>query len=274
MRYPIAFPVFEPGSVWLTGAGPGDPGLLTLHAVHALGQADAILYDALVDDRVLDLARPGTLCEFVGKRGGQPSPKQEQINERLVALATSGKRVVRLKGGDPLIFGRAGEEIEALRRAGIPYEVVPGVTAALGAAAGAGIPLTDRRGPGAVVFVTGHRAANNEEGQWREFVRSGATLVIYMPGRNFGEIARRLRKAGLAGQTPCALVSRATNADQQLHVTTVGELPAAPQLAAPALLIVGEVIRLAAGEGHSFKLTPAMEQVLLHATEINEPLQL
>jgi uroporphyrin-III C-methyltransferase len=262
------------GKVYLVGAGPGDPELLTLKAARLLRTADAVLHDDLVTPAILGLANPAAQLHNVGKRCGTKTISQEEINFLMVGLASAGLQVVRLKGGDPLIFGRAGEEIEALRRAGIPYEVVPGVTAALGAAAWAGIPLTNRRGPAAVVFVTGHRAANNEQGQWREFVRSGATLVIYMPGRNFGEIARRLRKAGLAGQTPCALVSRATNADQQLHVTTVGELPAAPQLAAPALLIVGEVIRLAAGEGHSFKLTPAMEQVLLHATEINEPLQL
>ncbi|HKT67993.1 MAG TPA: uroporphyrinogen-III C-methyltransferase [Terriglobales bacterium] len=262
------------GKVYLVGAGPGDPELLTLKAARLLRTADAVLHDDLVTPAILRLANPAAQLHNVGKRCGSKKITQEEINFLMVGLASAGLQVLRLKGGDPLVFNRAGEEMEALRRAGIPYEVVPGVTAALGAAAGAGIPLTDRRGPAAVVFVTGHRAANNEEGQWREFVRSGATLVIYMPGGNFGEIARRLRKAGLAGETPCAVVSRATTTDQQLHVTTVGELPAAPQLATPALLIVGEVVRLAAGEGHSFKLTSAMKQVLLHATEINEPLQL
>src|SRR5690242_20606516 len=254
------------------GAGPGDPELLALKAARLLRTADAVLHDELVTPAILRLANPAAQLHNVGKRCGTKKITQEEINFLMVGLASAGLQVVRLKGGDPLIFGRAGEEIEALRRAGIPYEVVPGVTAALGAAAGAGIPLTDRRGPGAVVFVTGHRAANNEEGQWREFVRSGATLVIYMPGRNFGEIARRLRKAGLAGQTPCALVSRATTADQQLHVTIVGELPAAPQLAAPALLIVGEVVRQAAAQGEGI-MTPAIEQVLLQATNLNERLQ-
>ena len=260
------------GKVYLVGAGPGDPELLTLKAARLLRTADAVLHDELVPPAILGLANPAAQLHNVGKRCGTKRISQEEINFLMVGLASAGLQVVRLKGGDPLIFGRAGEEIEALRQAGIPYEVVPGVTAALGAAAGAGIPLTDRRGPAAVVFVTGHRAANNEEGQWREFVRSGATLVIYMPGRNFGEIARRLRKAGLAGQTPCAVVSRATTAAQQLHVTTIGELPAAPQLAAPALLIVGEVVRQVAAQGEGF-MAPAMEQVLLQATNLNKRLQ-
>jgi len=254
------------GKVYLVGAGPGDPELLTLKAARLLRTADAVLHDELVTPAILRLANPAVQLLNVGKRCGTKKITQEEINFLMVSLASGGLQVVRLKGGDPLIFGRAGEEIEGLRRAGIPYEVVPGVTAALGAAAGAGIPLTHRQGPAAVVLVTGHRAADNEEGHWREFARSGATLVIYMPGRNFGEIAHRLRKAGLAGETPCAVVSRATTADQQLHVTTVGELPTAPRLAAPALLIVGEVVRLAATQGECF-MTPALDQVLLQATD-------
>ncbi len=254
------------GKVYLVGAGPGDPELLTLKAARLLRTADAVLYDELVTPEILQLANPGAQLHNVGKRCGSKKITQQEINFLMAGLASSGLQVVRLKGGDPLIFGRAGEEIEALRRAGIDYEIVPGVTSALGAAAEAGIPLTHRRGSSAVVFVTGHRAANNEEADWRTFMRSGATLVVYMPGRNLGEITRRLRKAGLAEETPCAVISRATTADQQLHVTTVGGLPAAPRLAAPALLIVGEVVQLAAREGDSFKLTPAMEQVLLQAT--------
>ena len=256
------------GKVYLVGAGPGDPELLTLKAARLLRAADAVLHDDLVMPAILRLANPAAQLHNVGKRCGPKKITQEEINFLMVGLASAGLQVVRLKGGDPLIFGRAGEEIEGLRRAGIDYEVVPGVTAALGAAAGAGIPLTHRRGPAAVVFVTGRRAANNEEADWRQFVRGGATLVIYMPGRNFGEIGSRLRKAGLAGETPCAVVSRATTADQQLHVTTVGELPAAPRLAAPALLIVGEVVRLAAAQGERF-MTPAIEQVFLQARSLD-----
>src|SRR5579864_2114841 len=249
------------GKVYLVGAGPGDPELLTLKAARLLKTADAVLHDDLVTPAILRLANPAAQLHNVGKRCGSKKIIQEEINFLMVGLASAGLQVVRLKGGDPLIFGRAGEEIEGLRRAGIPYEVVPGVTAALGAAAGAGIPLTHRSGPAAVVFVTGHRAANNEEPDWRQLVCTGATLVIYMPGRNFGEIARRLRHAGLDGETPCAVVSRATTPDQQLHVATVAELPAAPPLAAPTLVIVGEVVRLAAVQGECF-ITPVMEEVL------------
>ena len=252
------------GKIYLVGAGPGDAELLTLKAARLLRTADAVLHDELVTPEILRLANPAAQLYNVGKRCGSKKITQEEVNFLMVSLASAGLQVVRLKGGDPLIFGRAGEEIEALRRAGIAYEIVPGVTAALGAAAGAGIPLTDRRGTAAVIFLTGHRAANNKEADWRTFVCSGATLVVYMPGHNFGEIARRLRNAGLAGETPCAVVSRATTADQQRHVTTVDELPAVPRLAAPALLIVGEVVRLAAVQGEPF-MTPAMEQVLLQA---------
>ena len=259
------------GKVYLVGAGPGDPELLTLKAARLLRAADAVLYDELVAPEILQLANPSAQLHNVGKRCGPKKITQEEINFLMVGLGSAGLQVVRLKGGDPLIFGRAGEEIEALRRAGIPYEVVPGVTAALGAAAGAGIPLTHRRGPAAVVFATAHRVPNNEESDWRAFVRSGATLVIYMPGRNWGEVKQRLRNAGLDGETSCAVVSRATRADQQLHITTVDELPAGPRLAAPALVIVGEVVRLAAVQSECF-MTRAMEQVLLHATEMNQPL--
>jgi uroporphyrin-III C-methyltransferase len=261
------------GKVYLVGAGPGDPELLTLKAARLLRTADAVLHDELVAPAILQLANPAAQLHNVGKPCGSKKVTQEEINFLMAGLASAGLQVVRLKGGDPLIFGRVAEEIEALRRAGIAYEIVPGVTAALGAAAEAGIPLTHRRGPAAVVFLTGHRAANNEEADWQTFVRSGATLVIYMPGRNLGEIAHRLLKAGLAGETPCAVVSHATRANRQRHVTTVDELPAAPRLAAPALVIVGEVVRLAAGEGHGFKLTPAIGQVLLQATDPYQPLR-
>lgn len=257
------------GKVYLVGAGPGDPELLTVKAARLLRSADAVLHDELVAPEILCLANPAVQFHNVGKRCGTKKITQEEINFLMVALASAGLQVVRLKGGDPLIFGRAGEEIEALRRAGIPYEIVPGVTAALGAAAGAGIPLTHRRGPAAVIFVTGHRAVNSEEADWREFVRSGATLVVYMPGHNYGEIARRLRDAGLPGETPCALVSRATTAHQQLHVTTVADLHRAPRLSAPALLIVGEVVRLAAEPDQRFVLARDLEQFLLPTRELN-----
>jgi siroheme synthase len=163
----------------------------------------------------------------------------------MVALADSGMNVIRLKSGDPLIFGRAGEEIEALRRADIAYEIVPGVTSALGAAAAARIPLTHRRVSSALVFITAHQAAGSEAANWSKLAGSGATLVIYMPGQKYSEDAAKLRAAGLAGATPCAVISRATTAEQRTHRTTIAELSDAPPLAAPTLLVVGEVVRFA-----------------------------
>jgi uroporphyrin-III C-methyltransferase len=257
------------GKVYLVGAGPGDPDLLTVKAVRLLKNADAVLHDELVTPEILRLVNPATQLHNVGKRCGSRNVSQEQINFLMMALASAGQQVVRLKGGDPSLFGRAGEEIEALRKANIPHEIVPGVTAGLGAAAGAGIPLTDRRGPAAVTFLSGHRAANNQEADWRGCVRSSATLVIYMPGQDYGETASRLRRAGLGGETPCALVSRATTADQQLHVTTLAQLPMAPRLAAPSLLIVGEVVRLAAAQGECVSLSQSIGQPLLQARELN-----
>jgi siroheme synthase len=153
--------------------------------------------------------------------------------------------VVRLKSGDPLIFGRAGEEIEALRRARISYEIVPGVTSALGAAAAAGIPLTHRRVSSALVFITAHQASGSEAANWSKLAGSGATLVIYMPGQKYSEVAAKLRAAGLTGATPCAVISRATTTQQRTHRTTIAELGGAPRLAAPTLLVVGEVVRFA-----------------------------
>lgn len=233
------------GKVYLVGAGPGDPDLLTVKAVRLLQSADAVLYDELVAPAILQLAHPAAQLHNVGKRCGAKTITQEEINFLMVALAAASQQVVRLKGGDPLIFGRAAEELQALRQAGIPYEIVPGVSAALGAASAAEIPLTQRRGPAAVTLIAGHSAAGNTQSDWRDFVHSGATLVIYMPGSDHGETARRLRHAGMAGETPCAIVSRATTAAQRLHITTVAELPLAARLAAPALLIVGEAVRMA-----------------------------
>jgi len=256
------------GKVYLVGAGPGDPELLTMKAVRLLASADAVLYDELVASEIVRLANPAARLHNVGKRCGSKKITQEEINFLMTALAAAGQQVVRLKGGDPLIFGRAVDEIEALCVAGIPFEIIPGITAALGAAAAAGIPLTDRRGAGALVLLTGHRAANNEEADWQDFVRSGATLAIYMPGRDYGEIARRLRTAGFRGETPCAVVARATTAGEQVHVTTVADLAAAPRLGPPALLIVGLAVRMAAAQRDSV-LTPEIEELLGQAEQLN-----
>src|SRR6202011_2605938 len=167
------------------------------------------------------------------------------INFLMVGLADSGMNVIRLKSGDPLLFGRAAEEIESLRRAGISYEIVPGVTSALGAAAAAGIPLTHRRASSALVFVTAHQASASEAANWSKLAGSGATLVIYMPGERYSAVAAKLRAAGLAGATPCAVISRATTMQQRTHLTTIAELAGAPHLATPTLLVVGEVVRFA-----------------------------
>ena len=237
------------GKVYLVGAGPGDPELLTLKALRLLQTADAVLHDDLVAPEIFALIPTTTQIFNVGKRCGKKKILQAEIHCLMVKLASNGMIVVRLKGGDPLIFGRAGEEIESLRRNNIAFEIVPGVTSALGAAAAAQIPLTHRRASSALVFITARRASErrsseNNDFDWTKFVASGATLVIYMPGQNYSEIATRLTSAGLAGDTPCAVISRATTRHQRTHRTTVRRLHRAPQLTSPTLLIVGEVVRL------------------------------
>jgi uroporphyrin-III C-methyltransferase len=233
------------GSVHLVGAGPGDPELLTLKALRLLRTADAVLHDDLVSTEILKLVPSTAQVHNVGKRCGKKNIVQEEINFLMVALADSGLRVVRLKSGDPMIFGRAGEEIEALRRAGISYEIVPGVTSALGAAAAAGIPLTHRRASSALVFITAHQASGNEAANWSKLAGSGATLVIYMPGQNYSAMTAKLAAAGLPGKTPCAVISRATTSQQRTHRTTIAKLAESPKLVAPTLLVVGEVVRFA-----------------------------
>ena len=233
------------GKVYLVGAGPGDPELLTLKALRVLKTADAVLHDDLVTPEILQLISPTAQVHDVGKRCGKKKIQQEEINFLMVALADSGLRIVRLKSGDPMIFGRAGEEIEALRRADIPYEIVPGVTSALGAAAAAEIPLPHRRASSALVFMTAHQAAGSEPADWNKLAGSGATLVIYMPGQNYSDVATKLKAAGLSGETPCAVISRATTAHQRTHRSTVADLHRSPKLAAPTLLVVGEVVRFA-----------------------------
>jgi uroporphyrin-III C-methyltransferase len=233
------------GKVYLVGAGPGDPELLTLKALRVLKTADAVLHDDLVTPEILQLISPTAQVHDVGKRCGKKKIQQEEINFLMVALADSGLRIVRLKSGDPMIFGRAGEEIEALRRADIPYEIVPGVTSALGAAAAAEIPLTHRRASSALVFMTAHQAAGSEPADWNKLAGSGATLVIHMPGQNYSDVATKLKAAGLSGETPCAVISRATTAHQRTHRSTVADLHRSPKLAAPTLLVVGEVVRFA-----------------------------
>jgi len=245
------------GKVYLIGAGPGDPELLTVKALRLLRTAQAVLHDDLVAPEILRLIPSTAQVYSVGKRCGKKRILQEEINFLMVALADSGLRVVRLKSGDPLVFGRAGEEIEALRRAGIEFEIVPGVTSALGAAAAAQIPLTHRRASSALVFLTAHQAEGSGSANWSKLAGSGATVVIYMPGHDYSAIAAKLRAAGLAPETPCAVISQATTQSQQTHRTTVAELARTPQLRAPALLMVGEVVRFAAASSlmREFRMT-------------------
>jgi len=233
------------GKVYLVGAGPGDPELLTLKALRVLRTADAVLHDDLVAPEILKLIPPTAQVHNVGKRCGKKKILQDEINYLMVALAASGLRVVRLKSGDPLIFGRGGEEIESLRRANISFEIVPGVTSAMGAAASAQIPLTHRRASSALVFITAHQAPGSEAANWSKLAGSGATLVIYMPGQNYAEVAAKLKGAGLAAETPCAILSQATTPLQRAHRSTIAELHGSPKLAAPTLLVVGEVVRFA-----------------------------
>ena len=250
-RVPYSPPVFEAGHVWLCGAGPGDPGLLTLHALHALQNADAVVYDALVSDGVLGLARADATLEFAGKRGGKPSPRQADISLRLVQLARDGRRVLRLKGGDPFVFGRGGEEALALVAAGVPFRIVPGVTAGIGGLAYAGIPVTHRDTNHAVTFVTGHDATGEVTGvDWAALAKGPSVLVIYMAMKHLETIAGRLADGGRAGDTPVAIVSNAALPDQKVLETTLESAAvdaAAAGMAPPCVVVVGPVARLRAG---------------------------
>ncbi|MGH6922337.1 MAG: uroporphyrinogen-III C-methyltransferase [Propylenella sp.] len=244
-------PVFEPGWVWLVGAGPGDPGLLTLHAANALAQADAVIYDALVDRRVLDYARAGAVTEYAGKRGGKPSPKQRDISLKLVALARAGKRVCRLKGGDPFVFGRGGEEALALVEAGIPFRIVPGVSAGIGGLAYAGIPVTHRDVNHVVTFLTGHDQSGLAPSSidWEGVARGAPVIVMYMALKHLAQIASALIAAGRAPAEPAAVVMSATTGAQRVLETTLGRASAdavTAGLEPPAIVVVGEVVRLRA----------------------------
>lgn len=243
-------PKLEPGAVWLVGAGPGDPGLLTLHALNGLAQADVVVHDALVDPGCLALARPGADIVHAGKRGGRPSPKQPDISARLVREAKSGKRVVRLKGGDPFLFGRGGEEALALVRAGVPFRIVPGITAGIGGLAYAGIPATDRNVNSVVAFITGHDATGVVPGgiDWAALAKGAPVIVLYMAIKTLPEISARLMAAGRLANEPVALVSNAATSRQSVIETTLSEAAEAGRAAeAPAVIVIGDVVRLRAG---------------------------
>lgn len=243
-----AMPDFPPGEVWLAGAGPGDRGHLTLHALAALGQADHVVYDALVDPGILALARPGAALEFAGKRGGRPSPAQHDITARLVALARRGDlRVLRLKGGDPFVFGRGGEEALTLAAEGIPFRVISGLTAGVAGLAAAAIPATMRGINRAVVLATGQTAEGPDAIEWEALARLGQPIVLYMAVRTIGTIAARLQAGGMPPTTPAAIVAHATTPAQRVAVTTLAALPATVaegDFTAPAMIVIGGIVRM------------------------------
>lgn len=245
-----------PGKVWLVGAGPGDPELLTVRATRLLAAADVVLHDDLVTPAVLALAGSHALLINVGKRCGRKTITQEQIHAMLIDLARRGLSVVRLQSGDPLLFGRAGEEIHALTAGGIEFEIVPGITAAFAAAAALRTSLTDRRASSGVVLSTGHHAEDAHHPP-----QYPPTRVIYMPGRDLAPAAARLRAEGAPPSLPCVIVSRAGRPDQQIQRTTLADLPALIPGPAPAILLAGEVFREASLEDALAESLPAVASV-------------
>ena len=250
-KLPFALPTFEPGWVWLAGAGPGDPGLLTLHVVNGLRQADVVVYDALVGEAVLTLVPAGCAREYAGKRGGKPSPTQPDITRRLIELARQGKRVLRLKGGDPFVFGRGGEEALGLAEAQVPFRVIPGISAGIGGLAYAGIPVTHRDTNSVVTFLTGHNAAGEvpDTIDWEAVARGSPVIVLYMGLKHLGSIAGKLLAGGRRADEPVAVISNASLPQQRVVETTLGTCgsdAAALGLPTPTIVVIGEVVRLRA----------------------------
>lgn len=240
------WPTLQPGWVWLCGAGPGDPGLLTLHALNALRQADVVIYDALVQEAILDWA-PQAEHIYAGKRGGKPSAVQRDISLRLVDLARAGKRVLRLKGGDPFVFGRGGEEAQTLVQHGIPVRIIPGISAGIGGLAYAGIPVTHRDVNQSVTFVTGHDQSGNTPSalDWASIAKGSQVIVIYMGMKHVAQIAAHMRAAGRPASEPCAVVTNATTPDQQVLETTLGTIVddiAAGNFEPPAIICIGRSV--------------------------------
>ena len=236
----------QSATVYLVGAGPGDPGLLTLHAVNALKQADVVIYDALVQEAILDWA-PQAEHIYAGKRGGKPSAKQRDISLRLVDLARSGKRVLRLKGGDPFVFGRGGEEAQTLVQHGVPIRIIPGISAGIGGLAYAGIPVTHRDVNQSVTFVTGHDQSGQTPSSldWKAIAQGSQVIVIYMGMKHIARIASALREAGRSADEPVAVVTTATTDDQAVLETTLGcvvEDIEAAKLEPPAIICVGRSV--------------------------------
>lgn len=241
------WPQFDPGWVWLAGAGPGDPGLVTLHTLNALNQADVIIYDALIDPRILQWANPKATIEYAGKRGGKPSPKQRDITLRLIELTREDKRVLRLKGGDPFVFGRGGEEAQTLVQAGVPIRILPGISAGIGGLAYAGIPVTHRDVNQAVTFLTGHDRTGLAPSavNWQGIADGSQVIVMYMAIKHLPEICANLIKAGRSPSEPMAVVSNATWKKMDVLETTLANAPAdvvANGIEPPAIICVGEVV--------------------------------
>lgn len=237
---------FEAGHVWLAGAGPGGPGCLTLAVLAALAEADAVVYDALVDPTLL-AAAPDAAHHYVGKRAGRPSTGQDEINRLLIGEARAGRRVLRLKGGDPNMFGRGGEEALALALAGIPFRFLPGITSAMGALAGARIPATMRGINKAVIFATGHAAGTDDDLDWAALAATGQPLVIHMGIRRLPLIVAALSRGGMAAGTPAALVMNATTARERVLTATLGTLLAraeAEGFGSPSIIVIGSIAAL------------------------------
>ncbi|RCL00532.1 MAG: uroporphyrin-III C-methyltransferase [Candidatus Tokpelaia sp. JSC085] len=245
----VPLPIFPQGEVWLAGAGPGDPGLLTLHALNAIRQADIILYDALVDRSCLYCAKTGAVLEFYGKRGGILSPQQYEITGRLITLARDNRRVLRLKGGDPFVFGRGGDEALALARAQIPFRIIPGITAGIAGPAYAGIPVTSRFYNQSVTFITGHDTSgqlpNNLD--WKAIARGAGVLVFYMAMKHIGEIVEALLAAGRDPHDPVAFISNATTENQRVVTTKLfhaTQVSSEERVVAPAIVVIGKVVNM------------------------------
>lgn len=243
-------PEFAPGWVWLAGAGPGDPGLLTLHAVNALKQADKVVYDALVSEDILSLVRPDAELFYAGKRGGKPSWNQQDITDKLIELAKTGHRVLRLKGGDPFVFGRGGEEAQALVAADIPFRMIPGISAGVGGLGYAGIPATHRDVNHAVTFVTGHLAGKGQAEllDWASIAKASPVIVIYMAMSRLAVIAELLLQAGRSADEPVAIVTHATTPRQRIATGCLAEaakLAEQHNLEPPSIIVIGEVVNLA-----------------------------
>ncbi|MEC7211627.1 MAG: uroporphyrinogen-III C-methyltransferase [Pseudomonadota bacterium] len=241
------WPVFQPGWVWMTGGGPGDPGLITLHALNALQQADVIIYDALVDPALLQWARPEADIEYAGKRGGKPSPSQRDISLRLIELARGNKRVLRLKGGDPFVFGRGGEEAQTLVQAGINIRVIPGISAGIGGLAYAGIPVTHRDVNQSVTFLSGHDRTGLTPSaiDWDGLGRSAQVIVMYMAIKHMPDICEKLIAAGRQADEPVAVVRNATREDMAVLETTLAKAPediVESGIGAPAIVCIGRVV--------------------------------